>query len=134
MHCMHCGTETETFTPTCPGCGRGVIQLGGDTPWHQLRARAELVVGEEAREGFFAIRTEDQGGGLRITFFFQPRGAKSAEDVTFFVDEIVQAGLPRPDFVMDSKESVTFARVANMVADLYGGVGVLRGGTLLPAR
>ena len=94
--CMHCGAENPQAThievTPCPECGRGIVVLGGDTPWDLALARAWAYVQSHELDGqvwMQASPIEGETGRLRATLYYQPWECRDAGDLILFVDEAV---------------------------------------------
>ena len=121
MHCGHHAPVASYKEATlCRECGRIVYALGGDTPWVTLIERAQKFLGPRALRagGVFVVRTKTEEGGLHAAFFWQPRGAETAEDATFFVNEILTPEEPTKEAFL---RGFTFAGMAGHVESHYGG-------------
>lgn len=141
--CMYCGAENPQATSTevtpCPECGRGIVVLGGDTPWDLALARAWAYVQNHALDGqvwMQASPVEGEEGRLRATLYYQPWDCQGAEDLILFVDEAVD-GEDLRDATADVKAAAmlaadTVAKAAVWVNSVGGAVRLGRPGADAP--
>lgn len=135
--CMYCNTAAPVASATraapCPGCGRAVQLLSGDTPFKSVVSRAKAYRDNLNLRGTFVLQTaEAEGGRIRAIFSLQPPGATGPEDCTVFVDEEVDPpvhedwrDLPPLEQLARANAAATFRRHAWAVHTDLGGVAVL---------